>query len=90
MRRLNGRGGAALAAAALAAGALGVAGCGSDNQGPAQEAGKAIDQAAGKVKSEADKVDVNVTTDDSGGGKDKHGGKSGGGGNTGKSGKKKK
>lgn len=70
-------------AAVLAAGALGVAGCGSDNKGPAQEAGQAIDQGAQKVKSEADKVDVNVTTDDSGGGKDKHGGKAG------KSGKKK-
>jgi hypothetical protein len=74
---LNGRGTAALVAAALAAGALGAAGCGSDNKGPAQEAGQAIDQGAAKVKSEADKVDVNVTTDDSGGGKDKQGGKSG-------------
>jgi hypothetical protein len=74
-------------ATALTAGALGVAGCGSDNSGPAQDAGKAIDQAAGTVKSEADKVDVNVTTDDNGGGKDKHGGKSA---HPSKSGKKKK
>jgi hypothetical protein len=85
MRR--GRAKCALAVAtALTAGALGVAGCGSDNSGPAQDAGKAIDQAAGTVKSEADKVDVNVTTDEGGGGKDKHGGKSG---NPSKSGKKK-
>jgi hypothetical protein len=77
-------------ATALAAGALGVAGCGSDNEGPAEEAGKAIDQGAQKVKSEADKVDVNVTTDEGGGGKDKHGGKPGGDDNPSKSGKKKK
>ena len=86
MRR--GRARCALAVAtALTAGAIGVAGCGSDNSGPAQDAGKAIDQAAGTVKSEADKVDVNVTTDDNGGGKDKHGGKSA---HPSKSGKKKK
>ena len=84
MRR--GRARCALAVAtALTAGALGVAGCGSDNSGPAQDAGKAIDQAAGTVKSEADKVDVNVTTDANGSGKDK----SGGGGSQSKSGKKK-
>jgi hypothetical protein len=76
----------AAVATGLAAGVLGVAGCGSDNQGPAQEAGKAIDQAAGKVKSEADKVDVNVTTDQGGGGKQK----SGGGKKPSKTGKKKK
>ena len=88
MRRGRARWTVALATA-LAAGALGVAGCGSDNEGPAQQAGKAIDQAAGTVKSEADKVDVNVTTDDNGGGKDKHGGKSGADDNPSKSGKKK-
>ena len=41
------------------------------------------------MKSEADKVDVNVTTDEGGGGKDKHGGKSGADDNPSKSGKKK-
>lgn len=53
---------AAAAAGALALGSLG-AGCGSDNEGPAQEAGKAIDQGAKDVSSAADDVDVNVTTD---------------------------
>ena len=87
--RTGGRRWTAAVAAVLVAGALGMAGCGSDNEGPAQEAGKAIDQAAEKVKSEADKVDVNVTTDAGSGGKDKHGGKAGADDNSGKSGKKK-
>ena len=53
---------AAAAAGALALGSLG-AGCGSDNEGPVEEAGKAVDQGANEVSSAADDVDVNVTTD---------------------------
>jgi hypothetical protein len=53
---------AAAVAGALALGSLG-AGCGSDNEGPVEEAGKAVDQGAKEVSSAADDVDVNVTTD---------------------------
>lgn len=53
---------AAAVAGALALGSLG-AGCGSDSEGPVEEAGKAVDQGASEVSSAADDVDVNVTTD---------------------------
>ena len=57
---------------AVAGGGAVASGCGSDNEGPAEEAGKAIDtaakeatQAAKKGAHEVDKnVDVNVTTNE--------------------------
>jgi hypothetical protein len=53
---------AALVAAVIALGVTGGIGCGSDNEGPVEEAGKAVDQGAKDVSSAADDVDVNVTT----------------------------
>jgi hypothetical protein len=57
---------------AIAAGGLAAGGCGDDNEGPAEEAGKAIDTAANEATQaikkgahEVDKnVDVNVRTGD--------------------------
>jgi hypothetical protein len=56
-----------LAAAALGLGAVGVAGCGDeDNEGIAEEAGKAIDEGAQEAKDAADDVDVDVDTTEDG------------------------
>ena len=57
---------------AVAGGGAVASGCGSDNEGPAEEAGKAIDTAANEVSEAAtegaqkvdDNVDVNVTTNE--------------------------
>jgi hypothetical protein len=68
-----------LSSLAVAGGGAVIAGCGSDNEGPAEEAGKVIDtvgkeatQAVKKGAHEVDKnVDVNVDTGDDNGGKNK-------------------
>lgn len=52
---------------AVAAGGLAAGGCGGDNEGPVEEAGKAIDTAAGEatqaIKKGAHEVDKNVDVD---------------------------
>ena len=48
MRRIT----AALAAGVVALGGAGFVGCGDDNEGPAEDAGKAIDDAGGEVGDE--------------------------------------
>jgi hypothetical protein len=48
MRRMT----AVLAAGAMAIGGAGLAGCGDDNEGPAEDAGKAIDDAGSKAGDE--------------------------------------
>jgi hypothetical protein len=76
---------------AVAGGGIAASGCGDDNEGPAEQAGKAIDTAAKEVTKAAKKgahevdnnVDVNVTTNEdagkngNGGGQDDKGGKRG-------------
>ena len=85
MSRAARKGYAAIGAAVVAL-ALGGAGCGDDNEGVgeeagkaidkgAQEAGKAIDKGANEVGKATDDVDVDVDTDDD---KGKKGGKKGG------------
>jgi hypothetical protein len=70
-----------VSALAVTAGGVAASGCGDDNEGPAEEAGKAIDTAAKEVTGAAKKgahevdknVDVNVTTNEDAG--DDKGGK---------------
>jgi hypothetical protein len=65
---------AAIAAAAIAAG-VGGAGCGDDNEGAAEEAGKAIDRGAKEVEKAVEDVDVDVDTDENKAKQGKKGGK---------------
>ena len=52
MRRMT----ALLAAGAVALGATGIAGCGDDNEGPAEDAGKAIDDAGREAGDELEEA----------------------------------
>jgi hypothetical protein len=51
MRRIT----AVLATGAVALGGAGLAGCGDDNEGPAEDAGKAVDDAGSKLGNELEK-----------------------------------
>lgn len=76
-----------VASGVIALGGVGVAGCGDDdNEGPIEEAGKAIDEGAKEVGEAAEKgakevdeeVDVDVGADDDDKGGEEKGGKAGG------------